>query len=99
MQYCGPAQPRQPWSVSQLYGYLQKTGSLISTERAEENSMGPSPILLNYWLLADHGGEAVIDFTCMFTFEPRHSSGKSENPLSHRQPCLNSVGHKTKMWM
>lgn len=80
MQYFGPAQPRQPWSVSQLYGYLHKTGSLISTEGTEENSMGPSPILLNYWLLADHGGEAVIDFTCIFTFEPTRLQWKVRNP-------------------
>lgn len=81
MQYCGPAQPRQPWSVSQLYGYLQKTGSLISTEGTEENSMGPSPILRNYRLLADHGGEALISHVCShMSLETPVESPKPSDP-------------------
>lgn len=39
-------------------------------EGTEGNSMGPSPVLLNCWLLADYGREAVIDFTCILIFEP-----------------------------
>ena len=43
MQYCVHAQPRKPWSVSQLRSSLHKSGDLTSTVRNSEGLSGPIP--------------------------------------------------------
>lgn len=58
-------------------------------------AMRPYTILLNYWLLMDSGGEAVIVFRYVHWWT-HHDAIDSQKPWSQRWPRLNWVSHTTK---
>lgn len=62
------------------------------------SSMGPFPILLNYWLVADHGRKVVIVSHLYSYLSLQHSSVKSETTDHTDSPVCHKINSKLWWW-